>query len=74
MLSRAFVPIRKSAFALFRNIPQAVVIYGFASFRKLSQGFANGLSQRFAKDLLVRKSWFFEGFAMGTLLMKRLLS
>ena len=48
---------RKYGFEEFRNISQAFAIHGFASFCKLSQGFANGLSQGFAsaKIMVFRK-------------------
>ena len=47
---------------------QAFPSHGFASFCKISQGFAKGLSQGFAKDSQVLKYGFSQGFTMGTLL------
>ena len=72
----SFARIRKCDFACFRKLranlqiwfrklSHAFAIQGFASFRKDSQGFANGLSQGFAKDSQVRKSWFFARIRTG---------
>ena len=50
---------------MFRKLSQALAIHGFASFRKDSHGFTNGLSQPFAKDSQVLKSWFFSRIRNG---------
>ena len=68
MISHAFASfarISKYGFAVFSKLLQAFTIHGFTSFRKDSQGFANGLSQGFAKDSQVRKSWFFSRICNG---------
>ena len=45
---QAFASFRANSQIWFRSASQYFEIYGFASFRKVSQGFANGLSQGFA--------------------------
>ena len=72
MFSQAYASFRANSQIGFRSVSQAVAINDLPSFRKDSQGFANELSQPFAKVSQVSFAIIVlctEGFAMGTLLM-----
>ena len=60
-LSQAFAQIRKYGFAVFRKDSQGFAIYGFACFAR----FRKVLQIDFCKDSQVLKSWFFASILNG---------
>ena len=59
MILHAFASFHANSQMRFRSVSQYFASFRNLWFRKVWQGFANGLSRAFTKDSQVRKSWFF---------------